>query len=249
MPNLSQPQPWLPEYSRLAGIEWLDKDHVRINNIRNFRYRSEEDPLPDWYDQTFRISDVNGVNLVLSCWSSPAIAHVFLSFGFCSNDWLAVSIETRRRENQTWTAFGGFLRNYPVIYVVADERDLIGVRTDIRKERVWLYPLILTQDQCQKLLRDYLMRIEKVNAHPEWYNTLLNNCTTNILRHGQAVSPRVQYNWRILLSGYADQYCYRLGLLDTRLPFPELKQQSLLLRNTSDRITSDFSARIRQQQY
>jgi hypothetical protein len=239
--------PWLVEYSRLATVHWLDSDCFQVSDVRNFRYRGVGDPLPAWDDRDFRLSEVTKTDLVLSYWGGNAIAHVFLSFGFSNGEWLAVSIETRRRQNQPWSAFGGFLRNYPVIYVLADERDLIGVRSDVRRERVWIYGLTLTQEQRQRLLRDYLLRIQQVNAHPEWYNTLFNNCTTNILHHGRAVSPAVKYDWRILLSGYADRYCYRMGLLDTRLPFETLRQRSRLIRPEDACIDDDFSQDIRRQ--
>lgn len=239
--------PWLAEYERLATVRWLDSDRFQVRDVRNFRYRGVGKPLSAWDDRLFRLSEASQTDLVLSYWGGNAIAHVFLSFGFSNGEWLAISIETRRRQNQPWSAFGGFLHNYPVVYVVADERDLIGVRSDVRRERVWIYELTLTQEQRQRLLRDYLQRIQQVNAHPEWYNTLFNNCTTNILRHGRAVSSAVKYDWRILLSGYADRYCYRMGLLDTRLPFKRLRQNSRLMRPTDAIIDGHFSRDIRRQ--
>lgn len=244
---MAQDAPWLVEYERLATVRWRNSDEFQINDVRNFRYRTAAEPLPAWDDRHFRLSDLTQTDLVLSYWGGNAIAHVFLSFGFRNAEWLSISIETRRRENQPWSAFGGFLRHYPVVYVVADERDLIAVRSDVRRERVWIYGLELTREQRERLLRDYLLRIQQVNAHPEWYNTLCNNCTTNILRHGRAVSPAVKYDWRILLSGYADRYCYRMGLLDTRLPFHELRQHSRLIRPPGARIDDDFSLDIRRQ--
>lgn len=237
--------PWLAEYARLAGVVWLDNDRFQMRNVRNFRYRSVGEPLPAWDDRSFRLSELTATDLVLSYWGGNAIAHVFLSFGFSNGEWLAISIETRRRQDQPWSALGGFWRNYPVIYVAADERDLIGVRSDVRRERVWLYGLTLTAEQRRLLLRDYLLRIEQVNALPEWYHTLCNNCTTNILRHGRAVSPAVKYDWRLLLSGFADRYCYRMGLLDSRLPFAELRRRSRLMRPPEAVIDDDFSRTIR----
>lgn len=236
---------WLAEYQRLSTISWLDEDRFRIENIRNFRYLDVNSYLPDWYAADYRLSDVVATDLVMSYWSGKAIAHVFLSFGLRDGRWLAISIETRRRQGQPYSAFAGFLRKYPVIYIVADERDLIGVRADIRREDVYLYPLNISVEQSQSLLRDYLRRIKKVNEHPEHYHTLCNNCTTNILRHGKAVSPAVKYNWKILLSGYADLYCYQHGLINAVIPFRQLKRQCYLSRPAGAVIEDDFSRSIR----
>lgn len=236
---------WLPEYSRLAHVDWANNDCVHISNVRNFRYPGLTEFLAGWEERTYQLSELIAVDLIMSYWSGNMIAHVFLSFGFRNGEWLAISIETRRRINQTWSAFGGFWHSYPVIYVVADERDLIGVRSDIRRERVWLYPLLLTHEQCRDVLRDYLLRVEQTNAHPEWYHTLWNNCTTNILRHGQTLSPGLKYDWRILLSGYADRYCYRKGLLDRRVQFEALRRRCRLRRPPDSHISPGFSQQIR----
>ncbi|MGU3489432.1 Lnb N-terminal periplasmic domain-containing protein [Enterobacter bugandensis] len=237
--------PWLEEYSQVASTEWHDSDNVHISHVRNFRYQADSSPVPDWYDFQCKLSDVIATDLIVSYWAGNAIAHVFLSFGFNNGKWLAISIETRRRQNQPWSAFGGFLKNYPLVYVVADERDLIGVRANVRKERVYLYPLNITCQQSQELFRSYLLRIEKVNRHPEWYNTLLNNCTSNIFQHGKSVSSAVKYDWRILLSGYADRYCYKNNLLKNSLPFEELKMRSRLRGSDELTIETTYSQDIR----
>nr|WP_159466473.1 DUF4105 domain-containing protein [Scandinavium goeteborgense] len=237
--------PWLEEYSRVASIEWKDSDNVHIHHVRNFSYRDDSHPIPNWYDCQCKLSDIIATDLVISYWAGSAIAHVFLSFGFNNGQWLAISIETRRRQNQPWSAFGGFLKNYPLVYVVADERDLIGARANIRKERVYLYPLNITREQSRDLFRSYLLRIKKVNLHPEWYNTLLNNCTSNIFHHGKSVSTAVKYDWRILLSGYADRYCYNNNLLENSLPFEVLKKRSRLKESDVPIIGSTYSQDIR----
>lgn len=243
--NADESIPWLQEYSRVASIEWQDSDNVHISHVRNFNYSAEINPIQDWYDYQLKLSEVIAADLVLSYWAGNAIAHVFLSFGFKNGQWLAISIETRRRLNQPWSALGGFLKNYPLVYVVADERDLIGVRVNVRKERVYLYPLNITPQQSQDLLRSYLLRIEKVNQHPEWYNTLLNNCTSNIFNHGKSVSSAVKYDWRILVSGYADQYCYKNNLLGNSIPFEDLKKRSRLIGSDVPTIGPTYSMDIR----
>lgn len=237
--------PWLPEYSRPSRVEWHDDQRFTLHNIRNFRYSAPDTSSPAWYTRQWDLSQLVATDLVLSYWGSNSIAHAFLSFGFRGGQWLAISVETRRRDNQPWSPFGGLWRNYPLIYVIADERDLIGVRLCIRQERVYLYSLNITQEQSQLLLRDYLLRVSHLNQHPEWYHTLLNNCTTNILRHGRAVSPAIKYHWRLLLSGFADRYCYQMGLLDTHQPFDILRARSRLITESRSPDSPSFSQDLR----
>lgn len=236
---------WLAEYARPGEVEWHDDNRFTLRNIRDFRYSPTGQESPAWYQRQRDLSQLTTTALVLSYWGGGCVAHAFLSFGFRDGQWLAISVETRRRHNQPWSSLGGLWRNYPLMYVVADERDVIGVRLHIRRERVYLYSLNITPQQSQQLLRDYLLRIEQLNNHPEWYHTLLNNCTTNILRHGRAVSPAIKYHWRLLLSGFADRYCYQMGLLDTRQPFATLRARSRLMAAHSVIDSPSFSQDIR----
>ncbi|MFT4269386.1 MAG: DUF4105 domain-containing protein [Pantoea sp.] len=247
--NADRKKQWLPEYSRLAQVTWHTGDDVTLDNIRNFQYAADGSVTPGWYSRRFSLRDVKSVDLVLSCWASPHIAHVFLSFELGDGGRIAFSVETRRHEGQAWSAWRGFFRAYPVIYVAGDERDLIGQRLCIRQERVWLYPMSLSPAKTSSLLHSYLLRIGQINRAPERYHTLWNNCTTNILRHGKDLTPDVRYHWQLLLSGHADRYCYERGLLkdwglqNKRGPFDVLKYISRLAPPETG--GSDFSASIR----
>ncbi len=164
---------------------------------------------------------------------------------FSGGRYVAISVETRRERGEAYSAVAGFFRRYELIYVVADERDLIGVRTDIRRESVYLYRLQATKAEREALFLSYLDRIAKLSWAPEFYNTLDNNCTTNVLGRANAASGDIASSWMVLLSGYADRYAYELGRLDTSLPFDQLKQRSLVRRSPDLRINRDFSAAIR----
>jgi Domain of unknown function (DUF4105) len=178
-------------------------------------------------------------------WAGDAIAHVFVSFGFRDGRHLAISVETRRERGETYSSLAGFFRHFELIYVVADERDLIGVRTDIRGERVYLYRLQISPDTARRVFLSYIERITALAARPEFYNTLTNNCTTSILGRANAVSPAIAYSWRVLASGHAAEYAYELGLLDSSLSFAELRQRSRVQRPAHAEIGPDFSAELR----
>lgn len=251
LPWLSSPVPsndqdWLLEYAKLPQVEWKSQDVVVLRNIRNFRYYpTRDDYVPAWYDAEFAVSQLQTVDAVASYWSGKAIAHLLLSFGFQDGRHVAVSIETRRRRDQRYSPWRGFLKRYLLTYVLADERDVIGVRTDVRKERVYLYPLDILPETGQALFLDYLRRIHQLRHQPEFYHTLHNNCTSNILHHAAAVSAQVHYNWKVLMSGYADRYIYDLGLLGRDRPFEQLKSQCRIVRPDNGVITEDFSRVIR----
>ncbi|GGP27182.1 Lnb N-terminal periplasmic domain-containing protein [Silvimonas amylolytica] len=238
--------PWLMEYTRAASIEWQG-EQVTVRNVRNFRYRTPSDPVPAWYDASYDLASVQSVDLVVSHWAGEAIAHVFISFGFSDGRHLAISIETRRQQGQRYSTWLGFLRTYALIYVVADERDLIGVRTDIRRERVYLYPLAVSPALARQVFVQYLKRVDELNRTPEFYNTLFNNCTTNILRHAREQAPHFKYSWKILCSGYADAYTWELGLMDQQLPFAAIKQRARIVRQEGAEIDEAFSGEIRAQ--
>ena len=238
------PAAWIPEYERTARVSW-NGTRATVSNVRNFTYLTPDDGIPGYYDATYDADAIRTVDLVVSRWAAEAIAHVFVSFGFDDGRYLAISIETRRRGGQRYSPYKGFLPLYDLIYVVADERDLIGVRTDVRKERVYLFRGNVAPETARALFVDYLRRVRMLEQDPEFYNTLFNNCTTNILHHVRAVAPRIRYDWKVLVSGYADRYSYDLGLLDTSMPFDALKSASLIRRAPGSAIGRDFSAQIR----
>jgi hypothetical protein len=220
-----------------------DGERIRFTNIRNARFSGADDVQPAYYNADFNLSDLNEVNLVSSYWAGEAIAHVFVSFGFDDGRHLAVSVETRRERGEAYSVWAGFFRRYEIIYVVADERDLIGMRTDVR--RVYLYRLRASPAEKRALFLSYVARIQALTAVPEFYNTLVDNCTTNVLARANAATGSIPYSWMVLVSGYADQYAYDLGRIEGDQPFDELKRRSKIRRTQNATLGSDFSAEIR----
>jgi Domain of unknown function (DUF4105) len=244
----SNARDWQPEVAVLPAAT-IDGERVTLHNVRNFAYRSATDFTPQYYDKTVDLRQLETVDLIASYWAGEAIAHLIVSFGFGKTDYIAVSIETRKERTEDYSSLKGFYKQYELIYVVADERDVIRLRTTYRQppEDVYLYRLRGTPERAQRLFLDYVRRINALAAHPEFYNTLTTNCTTTILVHAQASGGQAHYNWKILLSGYAPEYAYEMGRLDTRLSFADLKCHSHINERARDAgDTPDFSQRIRQ---
>jgi Domain of unknown function (DUF4105) len=241
----SNTRDWEPEYALTPSVQ-RDGDHIAFENIRNAVYPSADSIKLAYYNAAFDLNQLNEVDLITSYWAGEAIAHVFLSFGFSGGQHLAISVETRRELHEPYDAIAGFFRRYEIIYVVADERDLIGARTDTRGERVFLYRLRATPGEIRALFLSYVDRIQSLSKTPEFYNTLTNNCTTNVISRANSAAREVPLSWKVLLSGYADQFAYDIGRIDSNLPFAEVKRASRIQRPPGAGIGADFSADIRQ---
>jgi hypothetical protein len=243
----SNDREWGPEVAELPHAA-IDGDLVTVHNIRDFDYRSETDFTPRYYDRTFDLRKLDRVDLVAAYWMGPAIAHLFVTFGF-GDDHLAVSIEARKERTESYSTLGGFFRQYELIYVVGDERDLIRLRTNYRREPpedVYLLRVNAPIENARRFFLDYIDAINSLRTQPRFYNTLLTNCTTGILLHTRANRSHLAYSWKILVSGYAPEYAYDAGRLDTSLPFPELMRRSRIndAAHAADE-AQDFSRRIR----
>ncbi|MDX1723820.1 MAG: DUF4105 domain-containing protein [Pseudomonas sp.] len=228
----------------------IDGDRVTVHNIRNFDYRSETDYTPAWYDKTFDLNKLEGVDLIASYWMGPAIAHTFLSFAFEGGDHLAVSIETRKEKGEAYSTIKGFFRQYELFYVVADERDVIRLRTNFRQdppEQVYLYRLKGSLENGRRLFLEYLRGMNALRDKPEFYNTLTTNCTTQIWLSARVNTEHIPFSWKILASGYVPQYLYENGRLgEPGLSFDEVQRRALI-NTRANAVDSplDFSARIR----
>lgn len=243
-----QDRDWAPEYARPAHAT-INGELVTIHDIRNFDYRTEMDFTSRYYTKTFDLTKLDSVDVIASYWAGDAIAHIMVSFGFSGKDFLAVSIETRRERNESYSTIAGFFKQYELFYVVADERDLIRLRTNYRNdppEDVYLYRIRAPTGNARRLFLDYVREINSLADKPEFYNTFTTNCTTSVLTHGRVNPGRHRLSWKILLSGYVPQYLYERQRVDTSLSFDELKRRSFInaAAQAPDR-APDFSQRIR----
>jgi uncharacterized protein DUF4105 len=242
----SNSRDWAPDVARTARAVFHDLS-VTIQNVRNFKYRAESDYDPRWETRTYNLDRIRGVDLFLSFWGPTQIAHTIASWDFDDGQHLAISIETRKERGESYSAVRGFFRQYELYYVVADERDLVGLRTNYRGERVYLYHIRTPASQARALLIDYLKEVNHLAEHPQWYNALTQNCTTAIRGHAQNVGAGGRLDWRLLANGHLDELLYERGQIDTRLPFEELRARSnITARAKAAGDSPDFSARIRQ---
>lgn len=229
----------------------INGDRVTLHNIRNFDYRSETDYTPAYYDKTLDLRQLSGVDVVTSYWMGPAIAHVFLSFDFGGNNHLAISIETRKERGEGYSSIKGFFRQYELYYVVADERDVIRVRTNYRRdppEQVYLYRAVGSRENMRRLFLAYIDQINALKKKPRFYNTLTTNCTTSIWLSTRVNPGHLPFNWKVLASGYLPEYLYDHGRLDSKgLSFAELRERAHLnARARAADDAEDFSRRIRE---
>jgi hypothetical protein len=238
---------WEPDVAQTAWAE-IDGDSVTIHNFRNFDYQTSTDFIPNWETKTVDLTALQGIDLFVNYWGVEWMAHPVVSFQFGDNDHVAFSIELRRQVGQAYSTLAGLYKTYGLIYLVGDERDLVRVRTNYRKEDIYLYRTVIKPTRARAIFLDYLRSLNALHEHPQFYNELTSNCTTNVRVHtaATAIGKPPPWDWRILINGYADQMLYERGDLVGQLAFADLKHQALI--NEKAR-TADhdlyFSRRIR----
>jgi len=219
---------WQPDVARRAWAE-VGNDEITLHNVRNCDYRTETDFTPRWETRIVHLSKLTGVDLAINFWGSPWIAHPIASFQFADSLPLAISIETRKAIGQSYSALRGFYRQYELIYIPADERDVIRLRTNYRGEQVYLYHTTASAERARAIFLEYLKHLNQLHERAEFYNAVTDNCTTNIRVANVAAGGKIPpWNWRILLNGKGDELLYQRGFIDRNLPFPELKARSFI---------------------
>jgi hypothetical protein len=237
---------WQPEVAETAWTE-RDGDKITIHNLRNFDYEPGLPAKPRWETRIVDLSQLRAVDLYINFWGSTLICHPIVSFQFGPNDHVAISVETRMAKGQTYSTLRGFFKQFALTYIVADERDVIRVRTNYRHEQLYLYRTSVKPDRARRLFLNYLQSVNVIHARPQFYNALTDNCTTNVRMHTAATTAKpAPWDWRMLLNGTVDQLVYERGGFVSHLPFAELKPMSLIdaKAQAADQ-ASDFSERIR----
>ncbi len=238
---------WQPDVARRAWADIHD-DEITLHDVRNCDYHTETDYTPRWETRVVHLSKLTGVDLAIDFWGSPWIAHPIASFQFADSLPVAMSIETRKAIGQSYSALRGFYRQYELIYIPADERDVIRLRTNYRGEEVYLYRTTVSAERARAIFLEYLKHLNELHERPEFYNAVTDNCTTNIrvANIAAAGGKAPPWNWRILLNGKGDELLYQRSVIDRSLPFTELKARSLInVRAKAAGASPDFSQLIR----
>jgi hypothetical protein len=241
----SQHRNWRPEVAVMPRA-FIDGDRVRITGVRNFDYRTRNDFTVRYEEREVSLSHLTALDFFVSYWSEGLVGHTFLSFIFDNAPPLSISIETRPEVGEGFNPLASMFKQFELIYVVGDERDIVRVRTNYRRETVYLYRLNTSPADARRLLMVYLERINELADRPEFYHLLSNSCTINIIRYANAAGRQGQFDIRHLFNGLIDQYLYASGRMDTSLPFDELRRRSLI--NAAAQAAddaADFSERIR----
>lgn len=218
---------WRPDCARTASAE-IHGNQITIHNVRDCKYTSETEYTDCWSDRTYDLSQLRAADFFFVNWGIPWIGHPIVSFDFGNGQHLAFSIEARYQGGQTYSSILGFFRQYTIIFIAADERDVIRLRTNYRKdEEVYMYRTTVPPELARKLFLIYVDHLNRLRDHPEWYNAVTKNCTTAIDKELRNELPnKSPWTYRLLLNGSLDQLEYERGRLVTGgLPFPELKQR------------------------
>lgn len=240
---------WNDDQTILPYAE-IGADTIKIYNIRNFTYRSTQDYDANYYDKEFNINELKKVWYVVEPFSGiPGSAHTLLSFEFENDQFIAISVEIRKEKGESYHPLRGLLNQYELMYVIADERDVVKLRSNFRKDLVYVYPVVTSEEKVKALFIDMLTRANSLRSNPEFYNTLTNTCTTNIVAHVNKITPKKipLLNFEILLPEHSDKLAHKIGLLDTTLPINEARQKYLI--NERAELYGDapnFSRKIRE---
>ncbi len=241
----SHDRDWRPEVA-VMPLAIIDGDHVHLTGVRNFDYRTRNDFTVRYEEREVSLSHLVALDFFVSYFSEGPVAHTFVSFIFDDAPPLSISIETRPEVGEGFAPIASLFKQFELIYVVGDEHDIVGVRTNHRGEAVYLYRLNTSANDARRLLLIYLARINELAERPEFYHLLTNSCTINIVRYANAAGRVGQFDFRHLLNGLIDSYLYHSGRIDTTLPFDELRRRSRIneAAEAADG-APDFSQRIR----
>jgi hypothetical protein len=238
---------WALDQARMPVVRF-EGDRVTIENVREFRYRSESEWDEQWSERTFDLRTLEGCDFIVEPFDGhPNVAHTMVSFRFTDGRALVVSVEIRKEAGETYAPLRGLFRQYELMYVVGDERDLVQLRTTYRRDRVYLHPIDASPEAVRAFLVDMLARADALGREPEFYNTLTSTCTTNLVLHWERFNGvALPFDWRVLLPGYADELAFELGLLDTDADFETTRARNRVderAREIGDR--ADFSTALR----
>lgn len=244
----SNNRPWTPDNSLLPQISNQGNLYT-IKNVRNYSYRTTDDYDVGYYDATYDLEQLEKVYFVVEPFAGyQGAAHTLMSFGFKNGNYLAVSVELRKEVGESFSPWRGILRGYEIVYVIADERDVVKLRSNYRHDDVFVYPIKTTPEKARALFASMMLRANETANNPEFYHTVFNNCTTNIADHVNRISTRnIPWTWTQLFPANSDKTVYDMGLIDTDLSFDDARKKfHINERATKFADSPDFSRKIRE---
>lgn len=245
----SNDRDWLEPQAKLATAEF-NGDLITINNVRNFRFKESEDQFePGYYNKTYNVAELKNVYYIVEHFSDfKGEAHTFLSFEFENNDFVVITVEARKEKGEDWHPITGLFNDLELIYVIADERDALRLRTNTRGNQVYAFPIKAEQSKKQQVFVSMVSAANELAANPKFYNTAWDNCTTTIVKHVNSVTPnKVPWSWKFFLPGYSGKLAYDLGMIDTDLPYEEAEAKYLVSTRAREYTDDEnFSVKIRE---